>query len=285
MKRRFILLGLLTVAIALTFYFVPKRHTDTKSRPLFSIPLSKVRKIDVKQRGAPGLSLVKRSGRWYITTPFRCDANGQQIQALLSLLRSPIIRSYPMESLSLRSAGLMSPAIIMVVNHTRYKFGVMNPVTMLRYVQVGKTVDLISDMLYIQLHHLPGFYASRQLVQFSTAGERLQEIRYPGMTLKFSNGKWSYASNRRTRGRPAAAKLAKTWETIQARQVIPIFAYSRASKLGVSLKVSGSRLRTEKFLVTGLSNGEIILSSASRKASYVLPKSDGRALALSAFEK
>lgn len=268
------------MAATLAIYFLPARRTKTNQPFLWKSRLSRVKRIQIVHQRSANLSIVKQGRRWDIAKPFRCEADRQRIQTILSLLRSHVLRSYPVGSLSLHSVGLSSPSLTLVVNNKPFEFGALNPVTTLRYVQVGNKVDLISDMLYIELDHPPGYYASHRLVQFPLVTEHLREIQYPNVTLKSDGSRWDYVSPDRAHRLPPAERLAKAWETMRARRVFPMPTHGQRGDLHVAIEASGQTQSREQFVAKILSSGAVVLTAASRNASYLLSKSEAQELDL-----
>jgi hypothetical protein len=85
---------------------------------------------------------------WQITSPIKIAANNFRINSVLNLLNAPIHNKYALTEIDNHKIGLNNSATSIQFNNQVITFGLTNPVTNLRYIQLNTTVYTIEDVYF-----------------------------------------------------------------------------------------------------------------------------------------
>ncbi len=143
------LLSLLLLLAAVVFYTLQTRPEDRARLPaLTDLAPQSITRIDI-ERGGEHLILTKghdpASSSWQLIRPLRIEANALRIESVLALLRAPVHSRYDAREVDLHAFGLDTPGLRVHFDQHRIAFGIVNPVTGLRYLLYAGRVHTIED--------------------------------------------------------------------------------------------------------------------------------------------
>lgn len=95
------------------------------------------------------LILERIESRWYLTSPFHARADETKIEKILEILSSKSHHRLPLSDLD--SFGLDKPNIQLQINHEKFSFGGLTPITNEQYVAVGESIYLLSPRYSVML--------------------------------------------------------------------------------------------------------------------------------------
>src|SRR5690606_28280061 len=104
MRTNLVLLLILGL-LGLVLWLVPEPQDDGGGETLFEARETFSR-IEVLEHGETRLALEREGERWLLREPFVLEADDFQVNALLSSLRQPIERSYPVDEVDRAELGL-----------------------------------------------------------------------------------------------------------------------------------------------------------------------------------
>ena len=237
-KRNLLNLVLFLVVAALALIIYQSEEPDTELERINNIGFdSKVTDITslVIEHNGRRTSLEKSAdNQWQITEPVSIAANNFRINSILKLANAPIHNSYPISQLDTDKIGLnrseesssdQNPnTTIVSFGDTTLRFGIINPATNLRYIQIDETVYTIEDVYYPLLSSHFGTLVSLSLLPENSTIEKLVLI---NQTIsKDSSGRWQ--SNIDISADAISATL-EDWKTLQA---FGIHEYMQRDQLG-----------------------------------------------------
>ena len=237
-KRNLLNLVLFLVVAALALIIYQSEEPDTELERINNIGFdSKVTDITslVIEHNGRRTSLEKSvDNQWQITEPVSIAANNFRINSILKLANAPIHNSYPISQLDTDKSGLnrseesssdQNPnTTIVSFGDTTLRFGIINPATNLRYIQIDETVYTIEDVYYPLLSSHFGTLVSLSLLPENSTIEKLVLI---NQTIsKDSSGRWQ--SNIDISADAISAAL-EDWKTLQA---FGIHEYMQRDQLG-----------------------------------------------------
>jgi len=127
MKSRFWLnLALLLAAagIGLLLYFNPQSNAPIEYR-LSTLQAGDIKRITIDKPA--GLSLEKRDGGWFITSPFKARADAVQVDRLLDILSASSKQRFPANDLA--RFDLDQPRARLTLGEQTFSFGALNRLT------------------------------------------------------------------------------------------------------------------------------------------------------------
>lgn len=205
----------------------------------------------------------KDDNQWQITQPVNIAANNFRINTILNLLNAPVHNQYLLKDIDKRTTGLDDSQTTIRFNDQVIEFGIVNPVTNLRYVKLGNLVDTIEDVYYPLLTSHFGTLVSLNLLP---ANSTINKLVLPQLTLaRDNNGVWQSDENIN------ADRIAEIIDHWQHDQAFGIHDYMPRKQLGeISVYISGR----EQPLVFTISDTDpwLILARPDIKLEYHLEK-------------
>ncbi len=160
------------------------------------------------------LACEKQDGHWRLAAPFKAPANEIRIRQLLNIAKTESRARYPLKPEELAKFELDKPKAVLTLGQTRLVFGGLEPIDMLRYVQIGDTLHLIANDF---AHHLAAKatdYVDKKLLPEDA---QIQEILLPGLSAKRGDkGQWTLDP---PGDAAAVAELANAWQSARAIEV------------------------------------------------------------------
>ena len=231
-SRNLLNLALLLVVAALAFIIYQAEETDTEleriSEIYFDNNARDITSLVIEHNGRRTKIEKSADDRWHITEPVSIAANNFRINSILKLAEAPIHNSYPVSELDTEKIGLEPSGktnnTIVSFNGKAFRFGIISPVTNLRYIQIDKTVYTVEDVYYPLLSSHFGTLVSLNLLPEDGIVEKLVLINQS--ISKDSNGRWQ--SNIDISADNIAATV-EDWKTLQA---FGIHEYMQRDQLG-----------------------------------------------------
>jgi sporulation protein YlmC with PRC-barrel domain len=231
-------LALLLVVATLAFIIYQSEETSTELDRLSNIEIddevTDITSLVIEHNGRRTKLEKNADNQWQITEPVSIAANNFRINSILKLATAPIHNSYPISQLDADKIGLGRPdashtersdnTTIVSIGDKMLRFGIISPVTNLRYIQVGENVYTIEDVYYPLLSSHFGTLVSLSLLPESNSIEKLVLI---NQTIsKDANGRWQSNTDTSADGITA---ILEDWRALQA---FGIHEYMQRNQLG-----------------------------------------------------
>lgn len=176
-----------------------------------ALPAAQVSALRVERPGREPLALAREGGRWRLLSPLRASASEEKVAALLRVLSAESQSRLAVESVQLAALGLAPPQATLHAGELEIHFGHTQPLTGERYLRVGDTVHLTTDLHYYHLIAEPASWVSPALLADLPEPARL---RLPQGQYTREGAAWHGGAD------PAeAARLAEAWRTARAERV------------------------------------------------------------------
>ena len=215
-NRNLLNLALLLVVAILAFIIYQSEEPATELKRISDINnrAADITSLVIEHNGRRTSFEKRADDRWYITEPVSIAANNFRIDTILKLADAPIHNSYPLSELDAEKIGLghsNSNSTRVSIGDKTLHFGIINPVTNLRYILIDETVYTIEDVYYPLLSSHFGTLVSLNLLPDNDSIEKLVLI---NQTIsKDDSGRWQ--SNTDISADAIAATL-QNWKTLQA---------------------------------------------------------------------
>ena len=157
----------LVLVLVLTALGLGIRHVLSVAespQTLAGISAAELRLIEIEREGEPRIRLERAPDGWRMREPMDLDADQGQVERLLSILGTPVQRSFPAQSAALGELGLAPAKLQVKLDNLTLGFGGLDPLGQRRYVGAEGLVHLIDDGLYPRLIAPPIDYCSRKLL-------------------------------------------------------------------------------------------------------------------------
>ena len=194
---------------------------------LTSLSPEQVQRIRIERSGKPVIVLTKEQGHWRITAPLTLPADDTRVASLLRLLQDTSQARFPAKPADLAKYKLERPALTVTFGDLPVSFGDTDPINGRRYVRIGDTVHLVTDMYYYQLDADPSAFVSPQLLPDKA---QISTLALPDVTLqRDAQGHWSLHPERAHLSADAIQNLLDAWRNTRALWVKP---YAQGTPLG-----------------------------------------------------
>jgi len=256
-------------ALAALAWYQPGKTPPAKSPTLTALKPDEVTHIHVARPGDKDLTLVKRKGRWYMTSPLKVRANPVRIKGLLRLCTTTSQRSFAYKPAKAAEYDLDHPRATVRLNDTTIVFGGSQPVNHDRYVRIGKRVHLISDhMTYYLLSRATAF------VDLSPLGPDDHPVGFElpgGASLSRRDGHWHARPAKALRSTDEVAALLQHWRDAQAIEIrtYPPKQQKAHGGQGVTIRLADSKTPLRFDIVS--KKPELVLGQRDLGIEYVLP--------------
>jgi len=162
-----LLLGI--AALAAVVIYQPGITPPPTPIKLTTVLPEQIKHIQIEHAGKPTLTLEKQDGHWRITAPQALPADDGRVNSLLRLVQETSQARFSARPEELHKYKLEKPAILLTLDNLKFAFGDIDPINGRRYVQIGTTVHLITDMYYYQIDaDLPSFVSTRLLPEHAS---------------------------------------------------------------------------------------------------------------------
>lgn len=192
--------------------------------------LNTVTKIKIKHNKNTTTIIKQEDGNWRITQPVAIAANKFRLDSLLELINAPIHSQYTLSDVDSRALGLNDSQTSIQFDDQIITFGITNPGTKLRYLQLNDTVYTIEDVYYplISSH-----FSSLVSLNLLPANSTIEKLILSNQTIsKDSNNFWHSNINTNTDADISADNINKTIDHWQNSQAFGIHQYLKRGNLG-----------------------------------------------------
>lgn len=167
-----LVLLVITATLASIIYF--SNETDTDLARLTQVDANSIDKITIAHNNNASTVIDKMAdSRWMISQPVSIAANHFRISSILKLLNAPVHNQYASDAIDLNKTGLATSKTKISFDDINIIFGITNPVTNLRFIQLGKTIYTIEDVYYPLLSSHFGTLVSLNLLPANSIIDKL----------------------------------------------------------------------------------------------------------------
>ena len=251
-----VLLGIVVVLVLIVVFEPGKKPVQPKPK-LTTLNKDSVSKIKIQRLGKKDVLLEKQHDEWHMMAPYQLPANKFRLEAILRLLETPSYSQHDIRKLDKHTFKLDKPEITLTFdNKLSMAFGGSEPLNHRRYVQVGDTLNLISDSVY---YYLAGKTTSLLSLQLLPANSAIKAIQLPKYKLQLKAGHWQIENEPKKMASDAVTQLLNNWKLAQALDVVP--ATAKPGKQQVKIFFEGQ----EK---------PIVFSIVKRQPDFILLRED-----------
>lgn len=144
---------MLTTVIGLAlFLFLRPSPEDAEVYALSSLSAGAAEHIEIWHQ-EDVMTLEKIEDRWYLTAPFYARTDKTKIEQILEILSSKSHHRLPLGDLD--DFGLDKPNVQLQINHEKFSFGGLTPITNEQYVAVGENIYLLPPRYSVMLPSQP----------------------------------------------------------------------------------------------------------------------------------
>lgn len=233
---------LLIAVIILGFIIYDSETENNLLDTLTTIDTNEIQSISILHNNNK-ISLNKNSNnQWKISQPLIIEANNFRINSLLELLNAPVHAQYSTNEIDTSAIGLSNPSTSISFNKKTISFGITNPVTNLRYIQMNDTIYTIQDVYYPLISSNIGTLISFNLLSSdSTIGKLILK----NQTISKNNKNLWQSNNRLT-----ADNINKTIDHWLNDQAFGVHNYLRREELGEVFIYLSNEKEPVTFLIT-----------------------------------
>lgn len=136
---------LLTIVVLLSLVVILHSRQQANWAPITDRDTSHIQDIIIQHGTKVFARLRHQNGGWIERMTGKPLSEENLVNRLLHIARLPSLHHFSAAGHELKSFGLRPPVYTLRLDDLRIDFGNIDPVTGLRYVQVGKQIHLISD--------------------------------------------------------------------------------------------------------------------------------------------
>ncbi|MBL4712796.1 MAG: hypothetical protein JKX75_09945 [Gammaproteobacteria bacterium] len=234
---------LLIVAMLIGIIYFSENESSELER-LSTIDITSIKTIIIQRKGNNTVINKQTATDWMIKQPIDIAANKFRINSILKIINAPVHSRYAINTINLVSIGLDNSATTISLNGHLIEFGIINPVTNLRYVKFKNMIYTIEDVYYPLINSHFGTLVSFKLLP---ANNKVSKLILLNQTIaKDDNGLWQ--SNISI----TADNIIKTidhWQTIQA---FGVHAYLKRKILGEVFVYTDKQQEPISYVITDI---------------------------------
>jgi hypothetical protein len=215
------------------------------------------------------LVFEKRDGHWWLLSPFEAPANEIRIRQLLNVAKAESRAHYPVKPEELAKFGLDKPKAVLNLGPVTLRFGGSEPIDMLRYVQIGETLHLVTDDFSHHLLAQATDYVDKKLLPEDA---KLKSLSLPGLNARVGDkGQWVLESP----GDDASAmfELANTWQSARAIEI----KRHEGQALGDAIRIGLANGQPVEFVILQR-EPDLLLVRPDWKLEYLIAAESGKHL-------
>jgi hypothetical protein len=187
-KKTLLNLAMLIVFAALAAVIYLSDEQGHELQKLTDINVDGINSIRIQHNNNHTNIIRQGDEQWHITQPVDIAANNFRINTILDLLNAPVHNQYPITEVDTTVTGLSASQTIVQFNDLKITFGIINPVTNLRYVSLNDQVYTIEDVYYPLL---TSDYSALVSLNLLPADSTIEKIVLPQQTIyRDKNGQW-----------------------------------------------------------------------------------------------
>lgn len=232
-KKNLLNLALLVFVVLLAIViFLSEEEKNTELKKLTDIDINDIKTINIRHN-SNNTSIVRNTeNQWQITQPINIAANNFRINTILGLLNAPVHNQYMLTQIDTRETGLDDSQTSIQFNQQMIEFGIINPVTNLRYVKLDNRVYTIEDVYYPLI---TSHFSTLVSLNLLPANCDIKKIVLPQQTIyKDENGIWHSTID------SSADSIAETIQHWQHDQAFGVHQSMTRKELGnISVYLTG----------------------------------------------
>lgn len=223
-KKDLLNLALLVFVIVLASVIYLSEEENLALKQLTDIDINDINSINIRHHSNNTTIVRDRENRWHITRPLNIAANNFRINTILKLINAPVHHQYSLAEIDIRESGLENPQTSIEFNGQMIEFGIINPVTNLRYVKLNNHVNMIEDVYYPLITSHFGTLVSLNLLPENSD---IEKIILPQQTI-YKDDKGIWRSNIESNA-DSIIELVQHWQNDQA---FGVHSYMTRKELG-----------------------------------------------------
>ena len=273
-KRNLLNLGLfvfILVLIMLVAYepgkdkdIIPTTLTNLKSSDIFHIKINR-HSTDKSQQE---LEFKKTSAGWIMLKPYEISANTFRINSILEILSTVSFSQNDLSNLNPDTFGLTKPIVTITFNNkTSLIFGHNKSLKNHRYIKIGSTLHMTSDIFLYKLSAKSESYINHKLLN----DNKIVKLTLPSLSLEKTDGTWTSSPKNNNLSADSINQLINEWQLSQAYDLNKLKLITK-SKADITIQYENNettRFKIEKntksFNLINLNNGIRYILSSGRK--------------------
>ncbi len=231
-----------------------------------------ISRIHIERPGKDAITLQKLDGHWRITEPQQLPADDGHVNSLLRLVQETSQARFPAKPEDLHKYKLDKPAVRLTLNDQVFAFGDIDPINGRRYVQIGNTVHLTTDMYFYQLDaDMPSFVSTHLLPDKAS----INALTLPDIALTHdAQGHWQVKPDKPGLSADAIQTLIDAWHNTTALWVKKYVKGNAQGSITVQLKDPAQELHFDIMA----RQPELILARPDLGLQYHLSAESAKAL-------
>jgi len=235
-------LFVILVSLATTIYF--SEETDYSLPLLTDADPNNITSINIQHNASETRIVKQQNDHWQITRPIDIAANNFRISSILKLLNAPVHNRYAIKDLDLEKTGLNDPEITVQLDGYTITFGVMNPVTNLRFIKLNDAVYTIEDVYFPLLSSFFGTLVSLNLLPPDSNIEKL--ILMNQTIAKDDKGRWQSNID------ISADDVVNVIQHWQSQQAFAVHEYIQRGALGEVFIYTKDQQQPVNYVITDI---------------------------------
>ena len=259
-----LLFSAIIVLTAITRIY-PVNESSDEMQQITPLSVNDVHQILLQRSVRDDLLLIQSDNKnsdWSIDATPPLPAGDFQLSALLKLAEQTAVRSYTVSSLDPGKLGLDPPRAVVTLNSLPIRFGGLEPLESLRYVQVDDMVHLIPD-IYMQLIESPSSQFVRH--QLFDADSKLIAISLPDFKAHWKTSRWLITPEQ-TLSADSIQQFISRWERASAIFIRNATTITDQEKIVVKLEKNNERI---EYFLTGTGE-DLVLTRPDLNIEYHL---------------
>ena len=172
-KTNLLNLALLIIVVSLAAFIYFSEEKSYQLDRLTDFDINDIASIKIQHNKNTTTIIKQEDGNWQITHPVAIAANKIRLNSLLELINAPIHSQYALSEVDSRALGLDDSQTSIQFDDQVITFGISNPATKLRYLQLNNTVYTIEDVYYPLLSSHFSTMVSLNLLPTNSSIEKL----------------------------------------------------------------------------------------------------------------
>lgn len=228
-------------------------------------------RMRIEVAGQPAIVLARQADAWRMLEPLDMPANPVRAEALTTLARAPVVRSYDLQQVAPASVGLEPPRVRLHLGTLRLDIGQRHPVDDLRFVRVGDRIHLLLDRFQ---HHAAASVAGHIDPSLLGHRPRVSALRLSEVQVQRSTEGWRWQPPGALSSADDAVALVQRWEAASALQVQ---ALDTALRWARPVEVTLADGEVLAFMVA-IGDDAVVFGRRDVALQYRVPLRRGRAL-------
>ncbi len=216
---------------------------------------------------------LQKNTRWDIVAPFQAHANPARIQLILSLLTTPVQRSFEAPE-DLKKFGLDPAVVTLTLNHIPLNFGNPEPLSHTRYIQYQHQIYLLNTPFMPMLQASATSFIDNRLIEKDRHIDAIEFPSQPGKTfrplIQLHQGHWK--SNIANLSQDTLITLIQNWQHAYAIKVDPLAGPDLANLTDLpTIRITFQEKHAPLELKVQIKPNSLILINPASRLRYLFP--------------